>query len=418
MFLDVATIYCKAGNGGKGVVAFHREKYINQGGPDGGDGGDGGNVYFVANDSLNTLIDFRYAQHYRAEDGSSGEGANRTGKGGKDLIIKVPRGTLIRDAETNGIIADIFNVDEKVLIFSGGRGGRGNARFSTSTRKAPAFAENGEEAIERKLILELKTIADVGLVGFPNVGKSTLLSIISSARPKIANYHFTTLRPNLGVVKHYDDSFVVADIPGLIEGASEGLGLGHQFLRHIERVRLIVHIVDISGSEMRDPINDYIKIREELKNYSNILYNLPEIVVANKCDLVEDEGIFDKFEKGTGKKLLKITAITKLGVEELINNVASRLKDLPKPKQFEFEKFEYEEKDKNEYFITEKDGVYYVTGTFVEELARKSYLDDTDSFNWFQIRMRERGIIKDLKLRGAKDGDTICVLDLEFEMID
>ncbi|MFA6866532.1 MAG: GTPase ObgE, partial [Clostridia bacterium] len=291
MFLDVATIYCKAGNGGKGVVAFHREKYINQGGPDGGDGGDGGNVYFVANDSLNTLIDFRYAQHYRAEDGSSGEGANRTGKGGKDLIIKVPRGTLIRDAETNGIIADIFNVDEKVLIFSGGRGGRGNARFSTSTRKAPAFAENGEEAIERKLILELKTIADVGLVGFPNVGKSTLLSIISSARPKIANYHFTTLRPNLGVVKHYDDSFVVADIPGLIEGASEGLGLGHQFLRHIERVRLIVHIVDISGSEMRDPINDYIKIREELKNYSNILYNLPEIVVANKCDLVEDEGI-------------------------------------------------------------------------------------------------------------------------------
>lgn len=418
MFLDIATIYCKAGDGGNGAVSFHREKYISAGGPDGGDGGDGGNIYFVGSDSLNTLIDFRFSQHFRAENGGNGQGSNCKGKRGKDLILKVPRGTVIKDAESGGIIADVYNTDEKVLILSGGKGGRGNARFATSTRKAPAFAENGINSVERKFRLELKTIADVGLVGFPNVGKSTLLSIISSAKPKIANYHFTTLQPNLGVVKHYDDSFVVADIPGLIEGASEGLGLGHSFLRHIERVRLIVHLVDISGCEMRNPIEDYQKIRKELGNYSKKLFDLPEIVVANKCDLVEDEGIFDNFERQTGKKLIKITAITKMGVEELIDIISAKLKDMPPQQPLEFEPFIYDEEDINAYEITFENGIYYITGPFVEELARKSYLDDTDSFNWFQIKMRERGIIKDLRKRGAENGDTVDILGMEFELMD
>ena len=256
MFLDTVTIYCKAGNGGNGAVSFHREKYVAKGGPDGGDGGKGGNIYFEADEGLNTLIDFRYNQHFRAQNGANGSGGNKSGTKGEDIVIKVPRGTVIKDADSDGILADVFNYGERILIFQGGRGGRGNARFCTPTRRAPSFSENGEKTVERKLKLELKTIADVGLVGFPNVGKSTLLSVISAARPKIANYHFTTLSPNLGVVKHYNDSFVVADIPGLIEGAADGLGLGHEFLRHIERVRLIVHVVDVSGSEDRDPVED------------------------------------------------------------------------------------------------------------------------------------------------------------------
>ena len=264
MFLDVAVIYCKAGNGGDGVVAWHREKYVATGGPDGGDGGNGGSIYFQADRSMNTLISFRYTQHWNAENGANGAGKKCSGKSGADLIIKVPCGTIIRDAETNGIIADVFNDGEKVLVFKGGRGGRGNARFATPTHRSPGYSEHGEKTEKHKIKLELKTIADVGLVGFPNVGKSTLLSVISAARPKIANYHFTTLSPNLGMVEYFGDSFVVADIPGLIEGASEGVGLGHSFLRHVERVRVIVHLIDISGSEGRNPIEDYKAIRKEL----------------------------------------------------------------------------------------------------------------------------------------------------------
>ncbi len=303
MFLDVATIFCKSGNGGKGCVSFHREKYVASGGPDGGDGGKGGDIYFMADPSKNTLIDFRYSQHFRAKNGEPGMGKNMFGKGGEDIIIKVPRGTLVKDAESGSIIMDIFNYDEKVLFLKGGRGGRGNARFCTPTRKTPAFAEDGRKTIERKVKLELVTIADVGLVGFPNVGKSTLLSVISRAKPKIANYHFTTLKPNLGVINRYDTNFVVADIPGLIEGAADGLGLGHEFLRHIERVRLIVHVLDISGSEDRTPLSDYKIIREELKKYSEKLYNLPEIVIGNKADLMLDDTNLIELEEYLGKKV-------------------------------------------------------------------------------------------------------------------
>jgi len=416
MFLDTVTIYCKAGNGGNGAVSFHREKYVAKGGPDGGDGGKGGSIYFEADEGLNTLIDFRYNQHFRAQNGGNGAGGNKTGNSGGDLVIKVPRGTVVKDAESGGIIADLFHAGERVLVFKGGRGGRGNARFCTPTRRAPSFSENGETTTERKLRLELKTIADVGLVGFPNVGKSTLLSVISAARPKIADYHFTTLAPNLGVVKCHEDSFVAADIPGLIEGAADGAGLGHEFLRHIERVRLIVHVVDGSGCEGRDPLEDYKAIRKELKNYSEKLYELPEIVAVNKADIAEAETVAE-LEKRVGK-VYRISAATTMGVTELVEAISARLSTIPPLEPMSFEKFEYEKQDKNAYFIEKKDGVYYVTGGFVEELARSAYLDDNESFGWFQKKMRERGIIDELKKMGAVDGDTVCVLDLEFELMD
>ncbi len=418
MFLDEVIIYCKAGNGGDGCVGFHREKYVNKGGPDGGDGGRGGNIYVQADPGMTTLIDFRYRQHYRAENGQPGAGKNMFGPKGADMVIKVPRGTVISDAETGGILADVFEPDQKILLLAGGRGGRGNARFATPIKRSPAFAENGEKTVERKLKLELKTIADVGLVGFPNAGKSTLLSVISAARPKIADYPFTTLSPNLGVVKHYDGSFVVADIPGLIEGASDGLGLGHKFLRHVERVRLIVHVIDIAGCDGRDPISDYDVIRKELQQYNTRLYELPEIVVANKCDLLSDEGVLTALQEKVGCKVYPISAVTRKGVKEVLDAVANTLKELPPLAPLEFTKFEYEETDKDSVVIERHDGAFYVTGGYVEELARKAYLDDNDSFNWFQKKMRERGIIDMLRAQGAKDGDTICVLDLAFTFMD
>lgn len=418
MFLDTAIIYCKAGNGGNGTVSFHREKYVAKGGPDGGDGGQGGSIYVLADNSLNTLIDYRYTQHFRAKNGEPGKGNNMFGARGEDIVLRVPCGTVIKDAETGGIIADVFNNGDKILLLKGGRGGRGNARFCTPTRRSPAFAENGEVTVERKIRLELKTIADVGLVGFPNVGKSTFLSVISAARPKIANYHFTTLSPNLGVVKHYEESFVVADIPGLIEGASEGAGLGHEFLRHVERVRLIVHVIDASGCEGRDPVDDYKKIREELKNYSEKLYNLPEIVVANKMDMAQESDVIERLKKETGKDVYPISAVTQKGVKQVLDVVAETLRDLPPVEPLQFEKFEYESEDKTAVHIDYVDGVYYVTGGYVEELARRAYLDDTDSFNWFQKKMRERGVIDMLHEKGAKDGDTVCVIDLEFTLWD
>lgn len=418
MFLDIATIYCKAGNGGDGAVAWHREKYVATGGPDGGDGGNGGNIYFMADRSMNTLISFRYTQHFKAEDGANGQGRNCTGKAGQDLIIKVPCGTVIRDAESNGIIADIFNDGEKVLIFKGGRGGRGNARFATPTHRSPGYSEGGERTEQRKIKLELKTIADVGLVGFPNVGKSTLLSVISAARPKIANYHFTTLSPNLGMCDYYGDSFVVADIPGLIEGASEGVGLGHSFLRHVERVRLIVHLVDISGSEGRDPVEDYKAIRKELENYSIALASLPEIVVANKCDLLYgDEDTIERLEAVCGSKVHKISAATTDGVNEIKGVIANTLKDIPPVAPLEFEPFVYEEKDRSSFEVYVEDGVYYVTGGYIEELARRVVLNDGDSFRWFQRVLRDKGIIDALKEKGLKEGDTVCIMDIEFEYV-
>ena len=295
MFLDIATVFVKAGNGGDGVVSFHTEKYVAKGGPDGGDGGKGGDVIFKVDNNSSTLIDFRFAKHFRAENGGNGAGKNCKGKSGKDLIIKVPQGTVIRDKKSGKAIADMFYPDSVFVCCKGGLGGKGNARFATAQRKAPRFCQLGEKTQERELVLELKTIADVGLVGFPNVGKSTFLSVVSGAKPKIAGYHFTTLTPNLGVVRYHDSSFVLADIPGLIEGASEGAGLGHKFLRHIERVRLIVHVVDISGSEGRDPYQDFVTINSELGNYGERLAALPQIVCANKCDLLQDEGYINRF---------------------------------------------------------------------------------------------------------------------------
>ncbi len=418
MFIDIATIHCKAGNGGNGCVGFHREKFVSKGGPDGGDGGRGGDVYFQADASMNTLLSFRYNQHFSAGNGENGRGNKMTGKSGEDIIIKVPRGTVIKDAQSKAIIADIFDDGEKVLVLKGAKGGRGNARFCTPTRRTPAFAENGFVTKKRKLLLELKTIADIGLIGYPNVGKSTLLSVISAARPKIASYPFTTLSPNLGVVKYYDNSFTVADIPGLIEKAAEGVGLGHSFLRHIERVRLIVHLIDISGSEGRNPIDDYNIIRKELKNYSRDLYLLPEIVVANKMDLLQEKEVINEFEKQTNKKILEISAITRSGVENLVSQMAKELKDLPPVEPIKFVPFEYDEEDRYSYNIEKVDDIYYITGGFVEELARKVYLDDTESFVYFQRQMRDRGIIEELRKQGAKDGDTICVLDVEFVLVD
>ena len=417
MFLDIVNIYAKAGNGGDGKVGFHREKYVMCGGPDGGDGGRGGSVIFVADSSMTSLIDFKFKKHFRAENGAPGEGGNCFGKNGQDLVVKVPTGTIIRDKETGGIIADMFQDGERKVILKGGKGGRGNARFATPTRRTPNFAELGEVTVERTLTLELKTIADVGLVGFPNVGKSTLLSVLTNAKPKIANYHFTTLSPNLGVIKAFDKSYVIADIPGLIEGAANGLGLGHTFLRHVERVRLIVHVVDISGIEGRDPVDDYRAIREELKQYNERLSLLPEIVVANKIDLITEEDAVERFEQATGVKVIPISAAAYENIDELVKKIFSVLNELPPAAPMEFEPFEYEKSDPDQYDVKKlENNTYEVTGGLVEMLIRKVVLSDHESNRYFQNVLKEKGVIDKLKELGAKDGDTIIVGDVEFEL--
>lgn len=418
MFLDVATIYCKAGNGGNGLVSFLHTKFMPKGGPDGGDGGKGGNVYFEADRSVNTLISFRYTQRFKAGDGGKGEQSNMSGRSGEDIIIKVPCGTVIKDAETGTVIADVYREGDKVLILRGGQGGRGNAKFAGAQRRAPSFSELGETVKERKIILELKTIADVALVGFPNVGKSTILSVISAARPKIADYHFTTLVPNLGVVDvRGEKSFVVADIPGLIEGAAEGAGLGHDFLRHIERVRLIVHVVDISGSEGRNPVEDYRIIRHELKKYSKKLASLPEIIVANKCDLLTERAQLSEFRKKVRKGVLEISAATTEGIERLKDIMAEKLSTLPPAAPLEVEPFSYDNGDKREFSVEKRNGKFYVFGAMLEEFARKVVLSDPDSFRWFQKVMRDKGVIDKLIESGVKDGDTVAILDIEFEYL-
>ena len=417
MFLDIVNIYAKAGNGGDGKVSFHREKYVMCGGPDGGDGGRGGSVIFVADSSLTSLIDFKFKKHFRAENGAPGEGGNCFGKNGQDIIVKVPTGTIIRDKESGGIIADMFTDGERKVILKGGKGGRGNARFATPTRRTPSFAELGEVTVERNLTLELKTIADVGLVGFPNVGKSTLLSVLTNAKPKIANYHFTTLSPNLGVIKAFDKSYVIADIPGLIEGAANGLGLGHTFLRHVERVRLIVHVVDISGIEGRDPVDDYRAIREELKQYNERLSLLPEIVVANKTDLITEDDPIARFEQKTGVKVIAISAAAYEHIDELVKKIFSVLNELPPAEPLAFEPFEYAKSDPDQFDVAKlQDGTYEVTGGLVELLIRKVVLSDHESNRYFQNVLKEKGVIARLKELGAKDGDTIIVGDVEFEL--
>ncbi len=419
MYLDIATIFIKAGNGGDGIVSFHTEKYVAQGGPDGGDGGDGGDVIFVVDKSASTLIDFKFAKHFRAENGENGGAKNCKGKSGKHLYIKVPKGTVIKEKKSGKVIADMFYDDSEFLIQKGGLGGKGNARFATAQRKAPGFSQKGEPVKERAVVLELKTIADVGLVGFPNVGKSTILSVVSSARPKIANYHFTTLTPNLGAVKYYDRDFVLADIPGLIEGASDGAGLGHNFLRHIERVRLIVHVVDISGIEGRDPYDDYVTINNELASYSPKLAKLQQIVVANKCDLLEDESAVEDFESKIGKKVIRVSAISNSGTKEMLSQIVEMLDELPQIEPMPVEILDENRNDSVSYVVTvDEDGIYEVHGGLINMLARNVVLDDYESFRYFQKMLKDRGVIKELVKNGCKEGDTVRIADIEFDFVE
>ena len=418
MFLDVASIFIKAGDGGDGIVSFHTEKYVDMGGPDGGDGGNGGSIIFVVDEGSSTLVDFQYAKHFRAENGANGASKNCRGKNGKDLIIKVPRGTIIRDKTSGEIIADMFYKDSRFVAQAGGLGGKGNARFATPQRKAPKFSQKGEKTVEIPLTLELKTIADVGLVGFPNVGKSTLLSVVSAAKPKIANYHFTTLSPILGVVKHYDKSFVMADIPGLIEGASEGAGLGHSFLRHVERVRLIVHVVDISGCEGRDPYEDYQIINRELKKYSKSLSELPQIVCANKCDLVEDEKQIDEFEKKIGKKVFRLSAVAHKGLEDLLNEISKELDLLPEIEPVHIERVAKQKDYSSFEIVTDGEGFFEVVGPLVDSLVRNVVLSDFESNRYFQKQLQEKGVIQALKDEGCEEGDTVRISDIEFDFVE
>ena len=425
MFIDKAKIVIRSGDGGDGAVSFHREKYVANGGPDGGDGGKGGDVVFVVDDNFSTLIDFRYKRKYFAEKGQNGSSRNCTGKNAQDLIIKVPRGTVIRDANTGRIMADMSSSEPKIIAF-GGKGGKGNARFATPTRQIPKFAKPGFLGEEYEVSLELKLIADVGLVGFPNVGKSTLISVVSAAKPKIANYHFTTLTPVLGVVKIEEGkSFVMADIPGLIEGASEGTGLGHEFLRHVERCRLIVHIVDVSGSEGRDPKLDFDIINKELANFSEDLAMRPQIVVANKCDMATSEQIeeFKKFIHDKGYEFFQISAATTQGTKELINAVASELDKLPPIKEYKVEPLtpkELDERVGNEkkFNITiGDDGVYYVEAEWLEHIMRTVDMDDYSSLQYFQRVLRNSGIIDKLEQMKIEEGNTVNIFGFEFDYV-
>lgn len=416
MFVDRARIYIKSGDGGNGCTSFYTEKYVNNGGPDGGNGGKGGRVGFRAFKNKSTLADFKYAKHFRAENGENGRSRYSAGKNGKDLIIEVPVGTVIKDEETGRIIADMFEDGMTVFVAEGGNGGKGNAFFRNSRRQAPHFSQAGERTEEHTVLLELKTIADVGLVGYPNVGKSTILSVISAARPKIASYHFTTLSPNLGMVKVYDDSFVVADIPGLIDGASEGAGLGHDFLRHIERTRLLVHVIDASGSEGRDPVENYKAINRELAGYGEALAKKPQIVVLNKADMMQDNELPAKIEALTGKKPVIMSAIIHSGTEELIKTMYAELRKLPPVTPLEYEPFEYSKPDKESFSVVEcDDGSFEVFGGLVDEIARNVVLDNYDSMQFFQRRIKETGIDKALRNAGVKDGDTVRIKDIEFE---
>ncbi len=425
MFVDSAKIYIKAGDGGDGCVSFHREKYIASGGPDGGDGGKGGNIVFVADDNLSNLIDFRYKRKYVAEKGKDGSSKNCTGRNAPDLVVKVPRGTVVRETESGRILADVSG-DEPVVICKGGKGGRGNAHFATSTRQIPRFAKPGFRGDEYEVELELKLIADVGLVGFPNVGKSTLISVVSAAKPKIANYHFTTLTPVLGVVKLGDgESFVMADIPGLIEGASEGVGLGHEFLRHVERCRLILHIVDVSGIEGRDPIEDFKAINRELENFSEELAEAPQIVAANKCDMATDEQKqrFREFITEQGLMYFEISAATTQGTNDLVKSVYEELGKLPPVKRFEAQPLTQEELDdkllsKKEFSITINDGVYYVEADWLWDVLRSCNMEDYSSLQYFQRVLRSSGIIDKLEQMGIKEGDTVNIFDFEFDFVE
>ncbi len=420
MFIDRAMITIKAGDGGNGITSFIHYKGKVSGGPDGGDGGKGGDVIFVADKSLNNLSDYYYKTRYVAENGEAGGSKDCFGKSGKNLVLKVPLGTVIKDKETGGIIADMFTEGQSKVVLVGGDGGKGNHRFANSRRHAPHFSQTGEKTESKQVILELKTIADVGLVGFPNVGKSTILSKVTKARPKIANYHFTTLSPNLGVVDYYDNQFIMADIPGLIEGASDGAGLGIEFLRHIERTRMLVHVVDVSGVEGRDAYDDYLKINAELKSYSKELAKLKQIVVANKTDMFGADEKLKEFKAKIGRKhkVIPVSAITGEGLDELKKAIYAILEKLPPVKPLEFEEFNYVKPDRLEYEIFKEGETFVVVGTLVDVLKRNVVLDDMNSMAYFHKVLRDRGIIKELRAMGATDKSTIIIGDEEFEFVD
>lgn len=424
MFVDIANIHLKAGNGGNGAVSFHREKYVAAGGPDGGDGGRGGDIIFQVDDNLSTLADFRYKRKYCAENGENGKAGRCSGKKAPALLIRVPRGTVVKEAETGRIIADLSD-SEPVVIAKGGNGGWGNTHFATATRQIPRFAKNGNPGEELDVMLELKLLADVGLIGFPNVGKSTFLSVVSEAKPNIANYHFTTLTPVLGVVRMGEgSSFVMADIPGLIEGASEGVGLGHEFLRHIERCRMLVHIIDISGSEGRDPIDDFEKINSELSAFSSELTKRPQIVVGNKCDLCDEKEIekIAKYFENKGYKFFPVMAAIAEGTQAVINYVASCLATLPAIKVYEAEpkpQVDLTADKKRTFNIRVCDGVYFVEDApWIMDVMNTVDPDDYESLQYFERVLRQTGIIDALRKAGVQEGDIVSVYDVEFDFVD
>ncbi len=421
MFLDKVKIECKAGNGGNGIVAFRREKYVPNGGPSGGDGGKGGDIIFKVNKNIDNLGDFRYKKKFKAEDGAPGSANNKFGQDGADLIIYVPRGTIIRDALNNKVIADMLDYDDEKIILKGGQGGRGNQHFSTPTRQAPRFAEQGNVTKSYELILELKTIADVGLVGFPNVGKSSLLSSVSNARPKIANYHFTTLMPNIAVVNAYSKSFVMADIPGLISGASEGMGLGIDFLRHIERTRLLIHVIDIAETEGRNAYEDYLAINHELEKYGKHVADLPQIIALNKADMLIDRAKIDDFKDklDVNAKVFVISAHTHEGLDDLMECVVKTLERLPKPEREEIEEEEIDKRDLREFSVRKvSNGLYEVTGELVFEIMKRVNLEDMVSNAYFQKRIKSDGIIDALLEIGLQEGDIIRIGDYELQYFE
>ncbi len=421
MFTDYTKIIIKAGDGGNGAVSFRREKYVAAGGPDGGDGGKGGDVYFKVDKDKNTLIDFRYNKKYKAKNGENGSGARCNGKYGEDIFIGVPIGTIIKDAETGKIVADLFTPDQVELVLKGGKGGKGNSHFATATRQAPRFSQDGEKGDEKEVILELKLLADVGLLGFPNVGKSTFLSTVTSARPKIANYQFTTLEPNLGVVTLKNkQSFIIADIPGIIEGASQGVGLGLKFLRHVERTRLLLHVIDVSGTEGRNPIDDFNTINKELAEYSEKLAQRKQIIVASKADIIQDETLYKELEEFAKKRnieIFKISSATGEGVEELLNHVSEVLRHLPKEELYEKEErvvYELEDK-KDEYEVNKTKDGFEVKGKAIERLIGRINIDDNESMYYFHKCLDNLGVNKKLKSIGIKEGDIVKIENYEFE---
>ena len=422
MFVDKAKILIKAGDGGDGAVAFHREKYVAAGGPDGGDGGKGGDVIFVADSNLSTLADFRYKRKFEAKKGENGHGGRKFGKKAEDLIVKVPVGTIVKEAESGRIMADLSD-EKQVVVARGGKGGWGNSHFATPTRQAPRFAKPGLPGEEFEVTLELKLLADVGLVGFPNVGKSTLISVVSQAKPQIANYHFTTITPTLGVVSMGDGiSFVMADIPGLIEGAADGVGLGHQFLRHVERCRLLVHIVDVSGSEGRDPKEDFRIINEELKKFNEELAERPMIVAGNKCDMASDEQIenFRQFVEEQGYLFFPIMAAIRYDVDPLLKKIVEELSKLPPIKKYEPEPVPEltDDETHGEVTITNREGVFFVEGKWLLRVLRAVNFDDYEGLNYFERLLTKSGVIDKLREAGCQEGDTVSIYDLEFEFIE